>query len=140
MSGLQHGREEGVELEAGDGNPEPGPVRADEGVVPFHESSHRRSQDAVAGILVAPPWGEEGLKPHHTFTIHFHVLTPGIMDGPVAVEELGRMVSHVLHADVVGEHEPLTFRVGSGDGICGTHRNPDALGFVGSRHGHLRRG
>jgi hypothetical protein len=52
------------------------------------------------------PRTESRLLSHHPLPIHFFLIPTGIMNLPVAKEELGFFLTLVLHFNMIGNHEP----------------------------------
>jgi hypothetical protein len=74
-------------------------------VTPLHKPSWG-PEGTIALVLVNRPRTKSRLLSHHPLPIYFLVIPSGIMDLPVAKEELGFFLTLVLHFYMIGKHEP----------------------------------
>ena len=118
----------GVEMEARDRSAEHRAIPPPEMVVPVHVAVRTLEYaEALVAVRVARPQ-YRGLA-HDALAFDFVIARHGIVDQPVAPEELCRLGAHVLDRDVVHEDVPPGAGIGMFGRVPGAHRDRHRVRF-----------
>lgn len=128
-------RQWGLKSKAGNGDTEATTVGTHERIVPLHEPE-RRAEHAEALVLVSLARHEQRLLSDDALSVDLLILTRGVVDKPVAEQQLSRLRAEVLHPDMIGEYKLALRGIGLGQREARAHGDADAIGetFVFVRH------